>query len=307
MSMGNEQFMSQAEEEFASAPSSFEPQQEQNPPEQAQQEQEPFEGFSQLPEAARSKFTETWEQAKRFEQELAQQRRQYGALSGRVPALQRELDALKKRTAAAPSSASPQTMSAEAWENFKANFPQDAKAIEEALARQAGELTGKLTPMEQRLKDHEEKLARFEQMAQEAENAEIQEALSEAVPDWRIIAGWETADGQPGDKKWHPEFLAWLDSMPGRIRAQYDELLESRDGDDIAYVLNMFKRDYIDLLNEESASAPQRPQIRRTADVMPSANGNALGGGYTGNAREDEYVAAVTSDYMKQWQDLTPR
>lgn len=308
MSMGNEQFQSE-EEAFASAQGfdASEQSTESQAPAPAQSAtQEPFEGFGQLPEAARAKFTETWEKAQRFEQELAQQRRQYGALSGRVPALQRELDALKKaRTAAAPSSApSPQTMSAEQWDQFKANFPQDAKAIEQAIARQAAEIGGKLTPLEQQLKEQAEKLERFERMAQEAENEAIQETLDDEVPDWRIIAGWETADGQDGDQQWHPEFQAWLDSMPGRIRAQYDELLGSRDGSDIAYVLNMFKRDYIDLLNAEAESAPPQPQVRRNVDVMPSATGNSLGSASRGGFQtreEQEYVAATTGDLMQRW------
>jgi hypothetical protein len=307
MSMGNEQFQSE-EEAFAGAPQGFDAaespeQQPQAPAPSATPE--PFEGFSQLPESARAKFTETWEKAQKFEQELAQQRRQYGALSGRVPALQRELDALKKRTAAAPSSApSPQTMSAEQWEKFKAQWPEDAAGIEQALARQAAEIGGKLTPLEKQLQEQAAKLERFEQMAQEAENEAIQETLDDEVPDWRIIAGWETADGQAGDQSWHPEFQAWLDSMPGRIRAQYDELLGSRDGSDIAYVLNMFKRDYIDLLEQEGASAPPQPQVRRNVDVMPSATGNSLGSSSRGgfqSAEEQAYVAATTGDLMQRW------
>jgi hypothetical protein len=145
-------------------------------------------------------------------------------------------------------------------------------------------------------------------MAQEAENAEIREALDEAVPDWRIIAGWETADGQSvqvDERDWHPEFQAWLDSMPQRVRAQYDELLGSRDVDDVTYVLSMFKRDYIDLLEAEAASAPApQPQVRRNIDVMPSATGSGLGpsgrGGFQ-SPEEQAFVAATAGDLMQRW------
>lgn len=313
MAMETEQFQSE-EEAFAAATGFNAPAESDQKPEAPapSAEPEPFEGFSQLPEAARAKFTETWEKAKQFEQELAQQRRQYGALSGRVPALQRELDALKKaRTAAAPSSApSPQTMTAEQWEAFKKQWPEDAAAIEQAIARQAAEIGGKLTPLEQRLKEQEERLQRFEQMAQEAENAEIQETLDEAVPDWRIIAGWETADGKPGDQNWHPEFQAWLDSLPGRVRAQYDELLSSRDGNDISYVFNTFKRDYMDLLNEEAAAAPQQPPVRRNIDVMPSASGGGLGSARAGGYDSEEerlYVEATARENMARWRQAGTR
>jgi hypothetical protein len=315
MSMGNEQFMSPAEEEFASAPSSFEPQEQQQAPEQQapQQEAPPFEGFEALPEPIRQKWVEAETQRKKFETDLAQARRETSALKGKVPYLERELAALRKNkpAVAAPASSSAAPMSAEAWEKFKADFPQDAAAFEQALARQAGEISGKLSPIEQQLKEQAERLERFEQMAQQAENEQIQETLDEAVPDWRIIAGWETAEGGQGEGTWHPEFQAWLDSMPNRVRGQYEEALTSRDPDDIAYVINSFKRDYMIALSEEGAAPPQQQQQptqrRRVPDVMPSATSNALGGGLTGNHREDEYVNAVTSDLWQQWQALTPR
>jgi hypothetical protein len=314
MSMGNEQFMSQAEEEFASAPSSFEPQEQQAPEQQPQQQEaEPFEGFSQLPESARAKFTETWEQAKKFEQELDQQRRQYGALSGRVPALQRELAELKKRTAAAPSSAQQKPMSAEAWEKFKADFPQDAAAFEQALARQAGELTGKLDPLTQELNQLKEWREEVQQQMLEAENEQIREELTEIVPDWRIIAGFEDADGNDiapdanGRTQMHPEFKAWFDSNPQWMKDAYMAAMNSRDPESMAGVFGAFKRDYYDALMEEqrSGSQQQQPtQRRRVPDVMPSATSNALGGGLTGNHREDEFANTVTSDLWQQWQAL---
>lgn len=312
MSMGNEQYSSPEEEAFANATGFDAAETAQEPetqaPAPAAATDEPFEGFSQLPESARTEFTKTWEKAQKFEQELAQQRRQYGALSGRVPALQRQLDEYKKRTAAAPSSAPEAQTKAEAWEAYKAAFPDEAKAVEEYQARMTAELGGKLNPLEQRLKEHEEKLSRFEQMAQEAESEQIQEHLDEVVPDWRIIAGWETPDGKPGNQEWHPEFQAWLESMPERKRGQYQELLGSRDPDDIASAIGDFKRDYyLALLEEESAAPPQqasRTRLAATRDVMPSATGSGLSsyGRNTAQSHEErEWVEATTGDYMNRW------
>lgn len=313
MSMGTEQYSSAEEEAFASATgfdAADQPQEPENQaPAPAVATDEPFEGFSQLPESARAQFTATMEKAQKFEQELAQQRRQYGALSGRVPALQRQLDEYKKRTAAAPSSAPVAQTKAEAWEAYKAMFPDEAKAIEERQAQIAAELGGKLSPLEQRLKEHEEKLTRFEQMAQEAENEQVMGYLDEQVSDWRIIAGWETPDGKPGDHEWHPEFQAWLDSMPERKRGQYEELLSSRDPDDLVSALGDFKRDYYLALLEEESAAPQQqtpsPRLAATRDVMPSATGNGLGSSSSRagpmTAEERAYVEATTGDLMNRW------
>lgn len=311
MSMGNEQ-LQHLEDEFASAPSSFDSPNEQQQPEQAPAPAaaaEPFEGFNALPEAVRQRWTESEAQRKQYETDLAQARREASALKGKVPGLERELAKYRKDkpAQAAPASPSGQQVPAEAWEAFKAQFPDEAKAYEQYQARMAAEIGGKLSPLEQRLQEQAEKLERIERMAHEAESEAIQESLDEHFTDWRVIAGWETQDGQQGDGNWHPEFQAWLDNLPSKARAQADELLVSRDPDDIAHVIYNFKRDYLILLQEEEAAAPQQPQPRprlaATRDVMPSNSGNGLGsaGSRGGNPAEDAWVAALASDQARDW------
>lgn len=322
MSMGNEHHISE-EEQFSATIAEFLPEQDSDAapeqklpeaPQSAATEQEPFEGFSQLPESARAKFTETIEQAKRFERELEQQRRQYGALSGRVPALQRQLDEYKKRTAAAPSSAPAQTK-AEAWEAYKAMFPDEAKAIEERQAQIAADFGGKLSPLEQQIKELAAKTERFEQMAQEAENEQIQEALTELVPDWKIIAGWEDRDGNEldldanGKIQMHPEFKAWVGANPDWKKRAYVEALNSRDPYQMAAVFMDFKRDYHDALVEEgyAQSAQQLPQGRRQQalrDVTPTGGVNGLAdrsNAPIGHMTEEEQYAATVARYADRW------
>jgi hypothetical protein len=315
MSMGNEQYSSAEEEAFANA-TGFDAAEtaqetETQAPAPAAATDEPFEGFSQLPESARAKFTETMERAQKFEQELAQQRRQYGALSARVPALQRQFDEYKKRTAAAPSSAPNAQMTAEAWEAYKAAFPDEAKAVAEYQAKMAAEIGGKLDPLASELKELKEWREQVQAQMQEAESEQIQDYLDDVVPDWRIIAGWETPDGKPGNQEWHPEFQAWLESMPERKRGQYQELLGSRDPDDIASAIGDFKRDYYLALLEEESAAPQqqaqRPRLAATRDVMPSATSNGLGSYGRNDAKSDDeraYLEATTGELMQRFRAI---
>lgn len=309
MSMGNDQTYLTEEEQFAAANAeagqSDTQQQAQTTPPEAD---EPFEGFNALPPAAQEKFREHLSKADTLAQELAQQRRQYGALAGRLPGLQRQLDEYK-RTAAAPSSAKPQTPAqAAAWDAFKAQFPEDAKAIEERQALLAAEFGGKLDPLERQNKELLTRLERIEQQAQAAENAEIQETLSEHVPDWKILAGWETPDGQEGDHNWHPEFQAWLDSLPPRVRGNYEEGLGSRDPSDVVFVMNAFKRDYILALQDEEEAGGYQPTLQQSRrqqalnDVTPSGGGRNLAAQPNRSgmhvSEEDRYAAAVD-----QWRD----
>lgn len=318
MSMGNEQFQTEDEALFAEAPSSFDaPEGQQQAAEQQAppqgQSAEPFEGFGALPEAIRQRWIEADKERQKQSEDLAAARRRESALLGKVPTLERELAAMRKNkpAQAAPASSSAAQVSAEAWEAFKAMYPDDAKAVEQRQAQFAAEIGGKLTPLEQQLKEQAEKIQRFEQMAQEAENESIVATLDEAVPDWKRIAGWENEDGSEGSREWHPEFLAWQESLPTRIRAQYEEALNSRDPDDIAFVINMFKRDYLLLLQEEESAAPQQhqqasPRAAALRDVMPSATGNSLGS--TGRqqamtAQEREWIEATSGDLMNKWRN----
>ena len=317
MSMGNEQFQSE-EEMFAAAPSFDGAEQGQEQPQEQPAPQagspEPFEGFSALPEAVRQHWTKAEEQRKQYETDLAQARREVGALKGKVPVLERELATLRKpKPATAPASASAAPVSAEAWEAFKAAFPEDAKAIEQRQAAFAAEFSGKLSPIEQQLKDQAERLERFEQQAWEAETEAIREHMSELVPDWKLIAGVEDRDGNEiaaDQQEVAPEFRAWMEALPKAVASSYGAALNSRDPQEMAFVLNLFKRDYyLALLEEESASPQQSKPAPRTAalrDVMPSASGSALQSGYGQRATTHEeraFVEATTSDLMRQWRE----
>lgn len=323
MSMGNDQPHLSEEDQFAATVAEFgqsedeqEGQETQAPaaPQPAAAESEPFEGFSQLPETVRSRFTETWEKTKALERDLSDSRRQYGALNGRVPALQRQLTELQKRTAAAPSSAPAQTR-AEAWEEFKRNWPEEAKAHEERQAQIAAELGGKLDPIASELKELREWREKVQEQMIEAENEQIREEMTELIPDWRVIAGLEDRDGneleldQNGRAQMHPEFKAWVAAHPAWKRDAYVVALNSRDPSQMAAVFTDFKRDYHDALVEEEAAQQSTPPVqgrRQQAlrDVTPTGGVNGLAdrsNAPLGHMSEEEQYAATVARYADRW------
>lgn len=313
MHMNDEQQWQSEEDQFAAAQAqdSAPPQEGQQTPPQEAPAAEPFEGFNALPETVRQRWAEADSQRKKYETDLAQARREVSALKGKVPYLERELAGYRKPkpAQAAPASASkPQQMNAEAWEAYKAQWPEEAKALEQYNARLAAEFGGKLDPLSQQQKELAERLERIEQRAHQAESESIQSELEELVPDWQVIAGWVNPDGSEGDGQWHPEFAAWLDSLPERVRGMHEESLNSRDSAGIAYVLNSFKRDYLLALQDEQAARPVAPaahsRVAALRNVTPGAGANGLADrpNLTGYMSEEDRYAAAVSQYADRWQ-----
>jgi hypothetical protein len=198
-----------------------------------------------------------------------------------------------------------------AWEAYRAQYPDDAKAFEELVKAREAELGRKLSEVEQRLAridEIESKLstvsdvaARYEAREQESVKAEGRGYFDQAAPNWEYLAGWKDEQGRPvprEEQAYAPDFQAWLDAIRDHspsVADMYEAQLEHHDPRIVAKVWQDFNRDYHEATgaphpmlqrrngNEETRPrAPENPvQQRREAarnDVNPRPSGSAGGG-----------------------------
>jgi hypothetical protein len=190
---------------------------------------EPFEGFSALPPAAQAQFRRLTGERDEFRtrytrqlghtRQLAQQVRPgreapantaaqaRQAASGMAPGAQRQ--AVQRQIAA--------------WEQHARDFPQDAAAIEQRLAKLGDDVAaGVMGPLQQQFARLQSEIAELrdgygaiQQERTERISVEHQNELDKIAGDnWRQIAGWEDDQGRPIPREkwdWHPEFKAWIE------------------------------------------------------------------------------------------------
>jgi len=282
---------------------------------QQEGEKEPFEGFSQLPEPAQAAYRQLMGERDTFSRERDELRRKHAEVANRVPYLQRELAKYQHAPQQKPAPTAKQAAELKKWEDLKQRFPEDAEAIDEklnALRQEFGDV-GSLAKQLAELKEWKDTLQT------ERENAEIyaaHDALAERVPDWKVLAGFEDADGNPIDPSeavFHPEVAAWIDAQPGYLKKAYLEVLtQTRDTDAQAEIFERFKGDYLAALEAEEAANGQpstQPQGNRKrqdalADVSPTGGGgNGLDRDERkpfGPSREDAFADTV-SRYREQF------
>lgn len=279
-------------------------------PQPSTPEAEPFEGFNALPETAREHYRQLASERSNFAAERDRYRQEQSALAGRVPGLQRELAQLKKAQAASvPSPAQQRTL--DKYEEFKKRFPEDGEAIEERFAAVESRLGD--PKLGNRLETIEARLAQWDARLENEAVYAAQEQLTEAHPDWQVIAGMVDASGKaiPAEQQqFHPEFTAWAQALPQWKRDHYQHLMtETRDTDAHAAILSEFKADYAAALEAEEAQG-KLPARRQAAldDVSPTGSGgNGLDGTNRGpdgrfqSSREDDYAETVNR-FRDSWQ-----
>lgn len=282
----------------------------------------PFDGYDKLDEKARA-----WVDSMRTEHDGLRRKliRSQNDIRDRDKALREYATGTRKpatqgaRAAEAPVASrnnptpTPQQQQADtkAWEAYRAQYPDDAKAFEELVKAREAELGRKLSEVEQRLAridEIESKLstvsdvaARYEAREQESVKAEGRGYFDQAAPNWEYLAGWKDEQGRPvprEEQAYAPDFQAWLDAIRDHspsVADMYEAQLEHHDPRIVAKVWQDFNRDYHEATgaphpllqrrngNEETRPrAPENPvQQRREAarnDVNPRPSGSAGGG-----------------------------
>lgn len=310
----------------------------------------PFEGFDKLDPAAKQWIERTLGEHDGLQRKYVRSQNQ---LRQREQALREALGTGKPRPtqpitqrqpdAPAPGSPAPTAEAAKAWDAYKAQFPDDAKALEERIAATEGKLGRKLTEIEQRLarldemeqalKPVRETAARFEAREQEEVKAQGRGYFDEAAPNWEYLAGWKDEQGNrvpPEEQAFAPDFQAWLDAIRDHspsVADMYEAQLAHHDPVIVAKVWQDFNRDYAEATgaphpmlrrttDDNRPRAPVNPtQQRREAarsDVQPRPAGSPGGtrpapapqGFSPRSAEEEAFAAAVTADNLRHWRGL---
>lgn len=244
---------------------------------------EPFPGFSQLPEDARN----AWNTLKTEREEAAARavdfERRWKAQHGQLAPTQRELENLRRKMQEFEKSGtdSDKTKLKDAIARHNEMYPDDAgalNAVAETVDRNSSAL-------EKRLNELQSKVDHYDSLAYKSQQTDI---LAQSHPDWREI---------PAEPTWQ----AWLESIDPEMR----ELADSRHAKDVAKLMNEYKRDkrLAELLFQQEQAAqgnpvqPAAPAARNKPEVDPkptvrkpitgkAANGNSLDG-------EDKFLAEL--------------
>jgi hypothetical protein len=232
---------------------------------------EPFKGFADLPK-------ESQDYIKSLQTREQEASTNYTRMLGRVPAMQREMENLRKQSAKPQSEqrTADVAKSLKKFEEYQQRFPEDAEAIKELLesikdeVKPSKELPDKIAQLEQRLNERESR------DAAQIVAKETTARLSKDHPDWEQIAGWKDDSGNPvpqHEQKWHPWFNAWLSDQLPEIRADYEAKLGSTNAAHISHIFTLFKRDAQHAVdaNGETASNPSTDAGSTTAQRRAEA------------------------------------
>lgn len=240
----------------------------------------PFDGYEKLDPAAK-KWVDSMREGHdglqrkyvRSQNQLRQREQALRQAEGRNTRPTQQAPTPQVRSTPAPGNTAAE---AKAWDAYKAQFPEDAKAFEERMALTEGNLGRKLTEIEQRLAriDEIEKslqpiretAARYEAREHEAAKADGRGYFDQAAPNWEYLAGWKDENGNrvpPEEQAFAPDFQAWLDAIeehsPG-VAEMYKGALEHHDPAIVAKVWQDFNRDYA-----EATGAPH-PMLQRQSN-----------------------------------------
>jgi len=282
---------------------------------------DPFDGFSQLDSTIQERLRKLLGDK---ESEFSRIQRENATLRGRVdqlPKLQSELQRLRRTAQQTPSVQTDAALQAELkqWDEHKNRFPDEAQAIEERILAIKRELEGRYSPLTEELGHLREQVDKYAERESAREAVENEKRLDDMAPGWRRVAGWEDANGNPianpMQRGWAPEFDSWRNALPPRIREQYNSLIDDRDVDSIAAIINHFNRDYWIAMqsdmgtgNSAPRAVPQAPVANKRQaalnDVSPTGSG---GGGLDGGkfnptslSREDQAANAI-AQFQDRW------
>jgi hypothetical protein len=255
---------------------------------------EPFEGFNDLDPKIQRQF-------KNLKQERDKFQNDYKAVEGRLQPLQREYQRLQQQLEA-PKQTSIQGqkkvddfLTSDEFKDFADRYPQDAlgikKGLQETVDQLRSEVADSSKPLAEKLTQVEAKLGEYERERKDAAARKEMDRLSEIVPNWKLIAGWEreTEDGQiepvhdRSQHVWHPWFAKWLEGLPHVARQAYDRMLQEASADSIGHVFSLFQRDVeayqrangqtVDDASGQSEVQERRSEALRDISPRPSRSG----------------------------------
>lgn len=238
---------------------------------------EPFDGFKDLKPEQQAAY-------KRLLGENEQIKNSHNALMNRVPAMQREVENLRKQLSK-PQTAETQDKvqaSLDKFEAFKARYPEDAEGVLQLVENIRQEVQDKLAHQDPTLTDEvaqlKSKLSEYERERTSQAAQREADRLSDEHPAWRQIAGWEDDDGnyvpdEPGKRQWHPWFTAWKKGLPSSVQTAYDRLLAEASADSIGHVLSHFERDAQTVMDssgqtQSDVAEPEDDVSQRRADAL---------------------------------------
>jgi len=290
----------------------------------------PFDGYENLPEAARKYLDKLQNDTK--------------AAQNRAAAAQRDLERARRQAppprtppqpqARAPAPA-PQPRATPKWDAAKAEYPDFFASLEERMAATEAEQGRKLTALEQQqvkldqqLQETRQIADRFQAREAEERKTHTREVLDTLSPEWKRTAGWVDDDGNaihPDQQVFRPEFQAWLDALPPSVRAIKEAQLEHDDPHVLGSVFQEFDRDYAEAMgwtgnrpdaNGNTATPARDPVAARRADALndrqPRPNGGSPkrdpaprpGDMSRGDAEEAAYLASIQPENMQRWRGL---
>lgn len=199
----------------------------------------------------------------------------------------------------------------DAWEKHAQAYPEDAAAIEQRVAALREDLLAGIAPQLQELgtlraqvNDLRSVADQFRAEQATAQAREHQSVLDELVPGWRVVAGWQDANGNETENpQWHPAMGAWLDGHDPELKAFKLSQLANGSPRVAAAVIREFMDDF-DAVSGETGqtAAPANPAAQRRAEQLRDV---APGGGANGRpstpawrqglSEEEQYAAFIES------------
>lgn len=220
---------------------------------------------------------ELHEQLERLRHSEASQRGRLGAYQRQINELQRQMQERQgggqQSTASAQPSQQPshggqdaasddqqrqdmaESMGLESWEEFKADFPDMARAVDARLEQDRQ----KSAQLERELAELRSTVQPIQQQAQEQHRMAQEDALAARHPDWqKVVAA--------------PEFAEWLNQQPDSLQ----RLTDSEDAAEAAALLDMYRAQTGNAGPADSHNGtPDKRQQRLAAAQAPQRRGRA--------------------------------
>jgi hypothetical protein len=207
---------------------------------------EPFPGYAALPEEARKAFDTERAERERLAKEAVENLNKYRAVQGQNAPIQRQNEALRRQIQESETKAKEQAAKLEKWEKHKAEYPDEAAAIEEMIA-----------PVRSDLESVRQENAQLHAHLQKQQTKAEIDVLSSAHSDWQDKVFGARKDEQKDPARLHewfdPVFGEWFFAQHPNVQS----LLGSRQAQDNIYLLDLYDRDVaLAGLHEQPAAMP---------------------------------------------------
>jgi hypothetical protein len=201
-------------------------------------ETEPFEGFKDLPENVQKHYLAAQEKIQAEAQRAAAAEQEKARFHNMVAPMQRQnndlIRQLREKDAAVLEMRKMQTAapSAEQWEKFKTEFPEEAKAIEDRLGPMAKTVEALTQQLEQEKQERVELRNRIVANEEIARLGRPEKEGGFGFPNFREVLASD-------------DFKAWFDGHDADDQQEIHEYLERLDAKSYAKVLRRFRTDKI--------------------------------------------------------------